>query len=129
MEKQLKVDVLLEAERYGGRFLLHDESEDGNLISFWVDTTAEGAVLTSREMFARCLNVDSHVHRIPITDEQAPLPSTFDQFVQELHCNKSGLYVLTFFQVSDVEPLMPQSPENMCSRSIARWVVAAPPPA
>lgn len=41
-------------------------------------------MLTSREMFSGSLLGDQMYHRIPITDEHAPLPETFDQIINVL---------------------------------------------
>ena len=39
-------NCLQEAKKYGGKILLHDEGEDGNLISFWEEIGGPEDVLT-----------------------------------------------------------------------------------
>lgn len=87
MENQLKQDVLMEALKYEGKVLVHDETEDGKLVSMW-ELVTEETVLTCREMYTHCLqyngDYDVFYSRAPITDEQAPLPEIFDSLVDLL---------------------------------------------
>jgi protein-tyrosine phosphatase len=85
MERQLKIDILEEAQRYGGKILLHDETDDGKLAAIWEDVTPR-TVLTCREVYLSGLGsgADECYSRIPVTDEQAPLPETFDDMVELL---------------------------------------------
>lgn len=97
MEKQLKRDVLEEAVKYNGQFLLHDETDDGVLVGVW-ENVDEASVLTSSEMYTSVLrhkkSPDTSPYcRIPITDEQAPLPATFDaitDFLETAHSSSSS---------------------------------------
>lgn len=54
MEIALKKDLLLEAERNGGKILLHDEIEEGGhftITASWEDVTA-AEVMTPKEVYA-----------------------------------------------------------------------------
>lgn len=82
MEVNMKRDVLSELKRYGGRVLLHEEEEFDSgfqIVPVW-ETVSESEVLTPSEVFQKLISEGYRVDylRIPITDEQAPIPQVFD---------------------------------------------------
>jgi protein-tyrosine phosphatase len=92
MEKQLKEDALGDSSKYENKLLLHHEGDDTSLIGTWEIVNFEN-VKTCKEMYTSALdhkdvNADFFYTRVPITDEQAPLPETFDYIIQNM-CMKS----------------------------------------
>ncbi|KAL1914564.1 uncharacterized protein VTP21DRAFT_8189 [Calcarisporiella thermophila] len=89
MEVRMKEDVLNEIKKYGGRVLLHDEEllpQGGfSVIPVW-ETVLERDVQTPAEVFSEFIAEGYRVSyaRIPITDEQAPIPLVFDQLVERI---------------------------------------------
>ncbi|KAI9006470.1 inositol hexakisphosphate-domain-containing protein [Hyaloraphidium curvatum] len=88
MEERLKEDVVAEARRFQGRFLLHDEEADEQgyrLVPVWQPLN-EGDVQTPLELYqsviARGFSIE--YSRVPITDEQAPIPGVFDILLQRV---------------------------------------------
>lgn len=84
MEDRLKIDVLREAEQFGGKLLLHEEDAlSGNIIPVWETVSVENVETTSE--IVQCIRAQGYpcdYVRIPITDEQAPIPSVFDHLLQ-----------------------------------------------
>ncbi|KAK4703550.1 hypothetical protein P7C70_g2674, partial [Phenoliferia sp. Uapishka_3] len=82
MEIALKQDLIKEAEMNGGKILLHDEiqEEDGSftVTATWEDIKPD-EIMTPKEVYAKMrsegLNVD--YARLPVTDEQAPIPGVY----------------------------------------------------
>ncbi|KNE59574.1 hypothetical protein AMAG_18209 [Allomyces macrogynus ATCC 38327] len=100
MEARMKADVLAEIEEYGGRLLLHDEvvptpGRPEMIVPVW-ESVAPEDVMTPRELFAAVAGVDAggdtaevvgsgvDYLRVPITDEQAPIPEVFDVLVDRI---------------------------------------------
>lgn len=88
MEKRLKEDVLREAERYGGKILLHIEeaTPDGfALVPVW-EAVQESDVQTPRELYGGIISQGYRISyaRVPITDEQAPIPMVFDVLLRRV---------------------------------------------
>ncbi|KAI8078822.1 inositol hexakisphosphate-domain-containing protein [Halteromyces radiatus] len=83
MENRMKLDALDEQKEYGGRLLLHDEEVDErggfNLEAIW-ETVPSQCIETPSEVFQSIIDEGYQVDylRIPITDEQAPIPDVFD---------------------------------------------------
>ncbi|KAH8925172.1 hypothetical protein BT69DRAFT_1307991 [Atractiella rhizophila] len=83
MENALKRDVLEELKKYQGRLLLHDEAEE-TPGDFRVTANYEEAspddVLTPKEVFElmRSEGYKVDYRRLPVTDEQAPIPGVFE---------------------------------------------------
>ena len=83
-EVLLKLEVLDEARRFGGKLLVLDETAPGDagglcakgeLFSYFEVNLHGGTVWTPREMYEQIgLRTGRmiHYHRVPITDEQAP---------------------------------------------------------
>lgn len=67
------------------------------------------------DLFSKVEGVD--FYRLPITDEQAPLPAVFDRLYELIEDERYGL-ILSCVQL-DTEILF----------STARWAGAVPPPA
>eukprot|EP01117_Protostelium_nocturnum_P009692 TRINITY_DN3462_c0_g1_i2.p1 TRINITY_DN3462_c0_g1~~TRINITY_DN3462_c0_g1_i2.p1 ORF type:complete len:1393 (-),score=653.00 TRINITY_DN3462_c0_g1_i2:1091-5044(-) len=90
MEKRLKRDILNDASKYGGRFLVHDEGNDGNLLTTF-EKVDENTVSTPREVYEKLQAEGYHVefHRVAVTDEQAPEEKDFDDIVHKI--NKANL--------------------------------------
>ncbi|KAG8783281.1 hypothetical protein FRC12_019885 [Ceratobasidium sp. 428] len=72
IEDRLKVDILTEAQRFGGLLLTHVEDADGDsLITTWTSVDA-ASVKTSKEVWseARAEGWNVEYHRIPITPDR-----------------------------------------------------------
>ncbi|POY76292.1 hypothetical protein BMF94_0487 [Rhodotorula taiwanensis] len=94
MEAELKQDLLKERDKTGGKVLLHDEIEENGsftVTAMWEDVQPED-ILTPREVFAimqqEGLKVD--YDRLPVTDEQAPIPGIFSRIEQRVSSALSG---------------------------------------
>lgn len=84
----MKQDVIEEIRLYNGRVLLHDEEGDINcfsIIPVW-ETVKEEDVQTPLDVYKSIVDEGYRVDylRIPITDEQAPIPGVFDELVERL---------------------------------------------
>ncbi|CAO3608947.1 unnamed protein product [Cunninghamella echinulata] len=83
MEHRMKLDAIEEQKKYNGRLLLHDEiaKDDGGfeLKAIW-ETAPVDCIQTPSEVFQSIVDEGYQVDylRIPITDEQAPIPDVFD---------------------------------------------------
>ncbi|KAI9144841.1 inositol hexakisphosphate-domain-containing protein [Paraphysoderma sedebokerense] len=90
MEERMKNDVLMELKKYNGRCLLHEEEILPNggfsIIPVW-ETVKPSDVQTPKEVFQNIKSQGYNVDylRIPITDEQAPIPDVFDQLVNRVN--------------------------------------------
>ena len=83
MENNMKLDVLKELKKFGNRILLHEEEVIGNsfrVIPIWVNVR-QSDIQTPKEVFDEIIQTGTLVTyvRIPITDEQAPIPLVFDE--------------------------------------------------
>ncbi|KAJ1570068.1 hypothetical protein HK096_003163 [Nowakowskiella sp. JEL0078] len=88
METRMKMDIVAELQLYNGRILLHEEEVNGNnfsIVPVW-ETVREEDVQTPKEVFQSIKDEGYRVDylRIPITDEQAPIPDVFNQLVDRL---------------------------------------------
>ncbi|KAJ3086244.1 hypothetical protein HK102_013370 [Quaeritorhiza haematococci] len=88
MENQLKLDVINELRIYNGRVLLHEEEVVGgsfSIVPVW-ETVREEDVQTPLEVYKSIVQEGYNVDylRIPITDEQAPIPDVFNELVDRL---------------------------------------------
>jgi len=83
MEVRLKRDILNEAGRYEGKFLIHDENNDGKTFEAW-EPVNEETVMTPREVYKRLGEEGFPVSyvRVAITDEQSPEEADFDSLVR-----------------------------------------------
>ncbi|GAA5942648.1 hypothetical protein JCM1841_006801 [Sporobolomyces salmonicolor] len=100
MEAELKRDLLRERESTGGKVLLHDEIEENGsftVTAMWEEVQPED-ILTPLEVFAMMeaegLKVD--YDRLPVTDEQSPIPGVFSRIEQRVSAalsrsDKTGL--------------------------------------
>nr|XP_019043261.1 hypothetical protein I302_07836 [Kwoniella bestiolae CBS 10118]OCF22191.1 hypothetical protein I302_07836 [Kwoniella bestiolae CBS 10118] len=89
MEVALKRDVIRELRQGNGRLLLHDEVETKpgvyDIIPIW-ETLEESEVMTPKELYESITKEGYKVDyvRVAITDEQAPLPVTFQVLVDRI---------------------------------------------
>ncbi|GAA5990599.1 hypothetical protein JCM11641_007799 [Rhodosporidiobolus odoratus] len=88
MEAELKRDLLREREKTSGKVLLHDEiEEDGRftITAMWEEVGAAD-ILTPREVFGIMQKEGFKVDydRLPVTDEQAPIPGIFSRLEQRV---------------------------------------------
>ncbi|KAJ3027080.1 hypothetical protein HK097_006242, partial [Rhizophlyctis rosea] len=88
MEMQMKRDAVRELRKYEGRLLLHEEHADGSgfsIVPVW-ETVREEDVQTPLEVYQQVQGEGYRVDylRIPVTDEQAPIPDVFDQLVERM---------------------------------------------
>ncbi|KAH9824387.1 inositol hexakisphosphate-domain-containing protein [Melampsora americana] len=78
IESRLKLDILKEANKYGGLVLVHDETVEGDILPAWI--TADD-VKTTREVWEEVKGEGYRYHRIPISSDQAPEDSYLDHYV------------------------------------------------
>ncbi|TPX58470.1 hypothetical protein SpCBS45565_g07990 [Spizellomyces sp. 'palustris'] len=88
MEYQMKLDAIAEIKKYGGRMLLHEEEADSqgfSIVPVWETVKGED-VQTPLEVYRSIQEEGYRVDylRLPITDEQAPIPDVFDRLVERL---------------------------------------------
>ncbi|ORZ36629.1 inositol hexakisphosphate-domain-containing protein [Catenaria anguillulae PL171] len=99
MEDRMKMDVLAELDRYQGRILLHEEeAEVGGkgltIVPVW-ESVDKANVMTPREVYTQAVadweaargpeaSRVLRYWRVPITDEQAPIPHVFDVLVDRV---------------------------------------------
>ncbi|KAL7747907.1 hypothetical protein RI367_006654 [Sorochytrium milnesiophthora] len=89
MEQRMKDDAIDEVRRYGGRLLLHEEElkEGGGyaIVPVW-ETVKESDIQTPLDVFKAIQQEGFNVDylRVPITDEQAPIPAVFDTLVNRV---------------------------------------------
>ncbi|KAI8635991.1 inositol hexakisphosphate-domain-containing protein [Parasitella parasitica] len=95
MEDRMRLDVIQELNEYDGRMLLHDEDSDFNLLPLW-ETVPPDQVETPSQVFEsiRAEGYQVDFLRIPITDEQAPIPDVFDQLIHRMHGANQGTDVI-----------------------------------
>ncbi|GJN93415.1 hypothetical protein Rhopal_006470-T1 [Rhodotorula paludigena] len=94
MEVELKKDLLREREGTGGKVLLHDEiEENGNftVTAMWEEVKAKD-ILTPREVYTIMQKEGFKVDydRLPVTDEQAPIPGIFSRIERRLSSALTG---------------------------------------
>jgi hypothetical protein len=84
-ESALKKDVIREAEHNEGRILLHDETVDGNgkftITAQWEEDITPEDILTPADVYKQMQDQGYKLdyERLPVTDEQAPIPGVFAQ--------------------------------------------------
>jgi len=85
MEERLKADILLDASKYNGRILLHEESDDGRIVGVWEEVTPS-SVLTLREVYdsIKRRGYKINFNRVPVTDERAPEEQDFNELLRLL---------------------------------------------
>ncbi|KAI8337728.1 inositol hexakisphosphate-domain-containing protein [Chlamydoabsidia padenii] len=89
MERIMQQDAIEELVAYNGRLLLHGEetAEKGGfiLVPAW-ETVKPDCVETPDQAFQSIIDEGYQVDyfRIPITDEQAPIPDVFDQLIDRM---------------------------------------------
>lgn len=82
-ESALKSDVIRELEKHDGRLLLHDETDDGNgkftVTAAWEEDVSPEDILTPSDVYQKMIDDGYRVDyaRLPVTDEQAPIPRVF----------------------------------------------------
>lgn len=82
-ESALKKDVIREAEKNDGRLLLHDETDDGNgkftITAQWEEDITPEDILTPADVYQQMKDLGYKLDyaRLPVTDEQAPIPGVF----------------------------------------------------
>ncbi|KAJ7112000.1 inositol hexakisphosphate-domain-containing protein [Mycena epipterygia] len=74
LEERLRGDVISELKAFGGRLLLHTESEDGSVIPVWEEIQDEVKdVVVLKDVMATHKAIDGlEYHRIPMTAEKPP---------------------------------------------------------
>ncbi|KAI9267887.1 inositol hexakisphosphate-domain-containing protein [Phascolomyces articulosus] len=98
MEKRMQLDAREELCEKGGRLLLHDETDERGAIDLVAKfyTVNKEQVETPSEVFQSIVDEGYRVDylRIPITDEQAPIPDVFDQLIRRVQDANAGVDVL-----------------------------------
>ncbi|KAI8984466.1 inositol hexakisphosphate-domain-containing protein [Mycotypha africana] len=97
MEERMRLDVLQELGEYDGRMLLHDEDSNFNLLPLW-ETVPSDQIETPSQVFESIKAEGYQVNflRIPITDEQAPIPDVFDQLIKRMQEANQGVNDVIF---------------------------------
>ncbi|KAF9648669.1 hypothetical protein BDM02DRAFT_3269263 [Thelephora ganbajun] len=75
LEERLKDDVIAELNTFGGRLLLHTETQDGSVVPIWEDACPENISVMKETMASRKYlteGVELVYARIPITAEKVP---------------------------------------------------------
>ncbi|EEB97138.1 hypothetical protein MPER_03599 [Moniliophthora perniciosa FA553] len=74
LEERLRDDVISELNAFGGRLLLHSETEDGTVIPVWEDVQPSDVVVLKDIMECRrdAYGIELVYDRIPITAEAPP---------------------------------------------------------
>ncbi|KAF9260086.1 hypothetical protein L218DRAFT_1079604 [Marasmius fiardii PR-910] len=74
LEERLREDIISELNTFGGRLLLHTETEDGTVIPVWEDVQPSNVVVLKDIMESRrdAYEVELVYDRIPITAEKPP---------------------------------------------------------
>ncbi|KAK7031227.1 hypothetical protein VNI00_013643 [Paramarasmius palmivorus] len=74
LEERLRDDVISELNAFGGRLLLHAETEDGTVIPVWEDVQPSNVVVLKDIMESRrtAYGIELVYDRIPITAERPP---------------------------------------------------------
>ncbi len=96
MEERLKGDILTELGLYSGKLLLHEEeASTGAIIPIWEDVSPD-AVETTLEVMERAIKEGYPLRyvRMPITDEQAPIPTMFDQILRLVWDRQEGTHAI-----------------------------------
>jgi hypothetical protein len=110
MEEMMKKDLLSEQKRYGGKVLLHDE-QDGKIVGVFQDAIPD-AIKTTKESFQEAFNktvelmsnahLKIHYFRVPITDEQTPIPRVYDQLTELIQL-QFNIQALTGIKLGDLK--------------------------
>ncbi|GAA5800779.1 hypothetical protein HPULCUR_006217 [Helicostylum pulchrum] len=99
MEERMKLEATNEWKEYEGRLLLHDEkpNERGEyeIVGLW-ETVSKEDIETPKDVFQSIIDEGYQVDylRIPITDEQAPIPDVFDQLIDRTKAAHVGVDML-----------------------------------
>ncbi|CAO0803096.1 unnamed protein product [Mucor circinelloides] len=100
MEERMKLEAINEWKEYDGRLLLHDEKanekkNEFDLVGMWESVQIQD-IETPKETFQSIIDEGYQVDylRIPITDEQAPIPDVFDQLICRTKNANTGVDVL-----------------------------------
>ncbi len=128
-EKELKKEILEEAKRNGGKLIIHDEDEKGNLVPKEV-VIGENSVKTTEEVFNDFKKEGYKVDfkRLPVTDEKAPEKKDFDDLTKALkddspdtpvifNCHAGRGRTTTGMVIAD---LMNHAKEDRFNKSITR---------
>lgn len=94
MECRLKAEAESEASRYGNRLLLHEEEQiPGTPPKFEIVPEWEeiDRLESPAEVYQKIIETGKYpltYVRVPVTDEQAPIPNVFDELVQLISAEK-----------------------------------------
>ncbi|SGZ32317.1 BQ5605_C040g11854 [Microbotryum silenes-dioicae] len=81
IEKRLKVDILKEAQRYGGVILVQEEVRPLEIVNSWI---AADSVRTVREVWEEVIAAGYNLtyHRTPVTADQSPEDGYLDTYTE-----------------------------------------------
>ena len=97
MESRLKAEAESEAARYANRLLLHEEEQVPGtppkleIVPEWEDISDSSAIESPAEVYQTIIKSGKYpltYVRVPVTDEQAPIPNVFDELVQLISAEK-----------------------------------------
>eukprot|EP01062_Namystynia_karyoxenos_P020611 TRINITY_DN17801_c0_g1_i2.p1 TRINITY_DN17801_c0_g1~~TRINITY_DN17801_c0_g1_i2.p1 ORF type:complete len:1397 (+),score=353.99 TRINITY_DN17801_c0_g1_i2:178-4368(+) len=105
-EDRLRKEILREAVKHDGKFLVHDEEYQagefaafGEVFAYWRRIRHDEQVMTVSQAFDRLREEGFNVHyvRLPITDEKPPKDTDVDTLLRELwsvHCDHPNAPVI-----------------------------------
>eukprot|EP00158_Paraphelidium_tribonemae_P007900 Partr_v1_DN28391_c0_g1_i1_m78600 putative phosphatase domain containing, paladin 1 len=98
MEVAMKEDILDELTKHNNRIMLHEEEAGSNgfsLMPVW-ETVDPSEVETPAEIYADMSAEGFAIEylRLPVTDEQAPLPLVFDTLLQQTSKLSKSVYLI-----------------------------------
>ena len=97
MESRLKAEAEAEALRYSDRLLLHEEEEVPGIlpkleiVPEWEEICDSSAIESPAEVYQNVIKTGGYpltYVRVPVTDEQAPIPYVFDELLQLISAEK-----------------------------------------
>ncbi|KAJ7767113.1 inositol hexakisphosphate-domain-containing protein [Mycena metata] len=103
LEERLRDDVISELKTFGGRLLLHSESNDGSVIPVWEEIQNElEDVVVLKDVMASYKVVDGlelDYHRIPMTAERPPDFSDLQDLVDVILASSSNTPIVVNCQL------------------------------
>ena len=89
MEIQMKKDVMDELVRYNGKLLLHEEEAEASgkkfsIVPVWESVDSVETLKQVYSDFEEIASVQLEYVRLPVTDEQSPIPMVFDLLLEQV---------------------------------------------
>lgn len=102
MESRLKAEAESEALRYSDRLLLHEEEQVAGtppkleIVPEWEEICDSSAIESPAEVYQNVIKTGGYpltYVRVPVTDEQAPIPYVFDELLQLISAKKYNDFI------------------------------------